>query len=224
VFRDRTEAGRALATKLMAYQEMRPIVLALPRGGVPVGLEITKALGAPFDLLFVRKIGVPWQPELAAAAVADVGGPELVRNEQVIRLANLSETYLAEEVQRESTENARRRQLYCANRSMPNLADRTVIIVDDGIATGATMLAAIHAVRRTKPARIVVAVPVAPPDTLSAVAKEADAVCCLESPTEFMSISQFYLSFPQLTDADVIELMRRAAALNQGAEKRAGPS
>lgn len=210
MFRDRSEAGRKLAAELLQYRSAKPVVLALPRGGVPVAYEIALALNAPLDLLFVRKIGVPGQPELAAAAVADVGGPEIVRNEQVIALAGVPDDYLAEQAKCELQEIARRRVLYCEGKPMIDVAGRTAIVVDDGIATGSTVRAALHALRRARPAKIVLAVPVAPPETLAELAEEADAICCLEATADFGAISQFYWSFGQLADEDVVDLLRRA--------------
>lgn len=186
------------------------MVLALPRGGVPVGFEIAAALNAPLDLLFVRKIGVPWQPELAAAAVAEVGGPELVRNEHVIRHAAIPEEYLAEQAARELAEIDRRRTLYRGGKPVVDVAGRTAIVVDDGIATGVTVRAALRALRRAHPAKIVLAVPVAPAETLPQLADEADEICCLETPADFGAISQFYKSFRQTSDDEVIDLLRRA--------------
>jgi putative phosphoribosyl transferase len=210
LFVDRSDAGRKLAAKLMGYRDARPVLLALPRGGVPVAYEIATALQAPMDLLFVRKIGVPWQPELAAAAVADVGGREIVRNERVISLTDLPDGYIEEQARLELEEIARRRSVYCEGRPMMDLAGRTVIVVDDGIATGSTVRAALRAVRRADPAKIVLAVPVAPSETLADLEKEADAICCLESSDDFGAISQFYLSFRQLGDEEIVDLMGRA--------------
>ncbi len=212
MFRDRSEAGRKLAANLLDYRDADPVVLAMPRGGVPVAYEIAIALKAPLDLLFVRKIGVPWQLELAAAAVADVGGPEIVRNERVIALADVSDEYLAEQAKHELQEIARRRDLYCEGKPMIDVAGRTAIVVDDGIATGATVRAGLQALRRAHPASIVLAVPVAPPQTLAELAQSADAIRCLETPDDFGAISQFYWSFEQLSDDEVIDLLRRAQA------------
>lgn len=217
MFADRSEAGRKLAAKLMGYLDAGPVVLALPRGGLPVAYEIAAALQAPLDLLFVRKIGVPWQPELAAAAVADVGGSEIVRNERVISLTDLPDHYIEEQARHELEEIARRRAAYCAGRPMMDLTRRTVIIVDDGIATGSTVRAALRAVRRADPAKIVLAMPVAPRETLGELEREADAICCLETPHDFGAISQFYLSFRQLEDEEIIDLMGRARS-----QKRSG--
>jgi putative phosphoribosyl transferase len=216
LFRDRSEAGQKLAARLKHYRDRQPVVLALPRGGVPVGFEIARALNAPLDLLFVRKIGVPWQPELAAAAVAEVGGSEMVRNEHVIRHAAISDEYLNEQAAYELTEIARRRSLYRGGKPVIDVAGKAAIVVDDGIATGATVRAALRALRRAHPAKIVLAVPVAPEDTAAKLADEADEICCLETPADFGAISQFYKSFRQTSDEEVIDLLRRAATALKG--------
>jgi len=216
LFRDRSEAGQRLAARLQHYREAQPVVLALPRGGVPVGFEIARVLNAPLDLLFVRKIGVPWQPELAAAAVAEVSGSEIVRNEHVIRHAAIPDEYLIEQAAYELTEIARRRSLYRGGKPVLDVAGKTAIVVDDGIATGATVRAALRALRRAHPARIVLAVPVAPEDTAAKLSEEADEICCLETPADFGAISQFYRTFQQTSDEEVIDLLRRAASFQNG--------
>ena len=216
MFRDRSEAGERLAARLQVYRDAQPVVLALPRGGVPVGFEIARALKAPLDLLFVRKIGVPWQPELAAAAVAEVGGSEMVRNEHVIRHAAIPDEYLIDQAAYELAEIARRRSLYRGGKPVIDVTGKTAIVVDDGIATGATVRAALRALRRAHPAKIVLAVPVAPEETAAKLAEEADEICCLEMPADFGAISQFYKSFRQTSDEEVIDLLRRAAADQSG--------
>jgi putative phosphoribosyl transferase len=216
LFRDRSEAGERLAARLQVYRDAQPVVLALPRGGVPVGFEIARALKAPLDLLFVRKIGVPWQPELAAAAVAEVGGSEMVRNEHVIRHAAIPDEYLIDQAAYELAEIARRRSLYRGGKPVIDVTGKTAIVVDDGIATGATVRAALRALRRAHPAKIVLAVPVAPEETAAKLAEEADEICCLEMPADFGAISQFYKSFRQTSDEEVIDLLRRAAADQSG--------
>jgi putative phosphoribosyl transferase len=219
MFRDRSEAGQALAAKLGRYANSAPIVLALPRGGVPVALEVARVLKAPMDLLFVRKIGVPWQPELAAAAVSDVGGVQLVRNEEVIGLTELPEDYLKAEAEREIAEIARRRKVYCKGRPMIDITGRTVIVVDDGIATGTTVRAALQAVRSGKPAAVVLAVPVAAPGSLAELAPEVDDVECLEISPDFFAIGQFYRSFPPLADELVTAMVNEAEALRSNADR-----
>jgi len=185
------------------------VVLALPRGGVPVGAEVAAALGAPLDLLLVRKIGVPWQPELAMGAVIDGGTPIVVRNAEVIELARVTEADFEAASQVELAEIERRRQSYVGERARPNIAGRTAIIVDDGIATGATVRAAIRGLRRRNPEAIVLAVPVAPRDTIETLRAEVDEVVCLEMPADFYAISLYYRDFGQTSDAEVTRILNR---------------
>ncbi|GLS38858.1 phosphoribosyltransferase [Mesorhizobium tianshanense] len=185
-------------------------MLALPRGGVPVAAEVAAYLKAPLDLLLVRKIGVPTQPELAMGAVIDGDDPVIVRNDNVIRLAWVSAAEFDKSCQRELAEIERRRRLYVGDRHLVDLEGRIAIIVDDGIATGATVRAAIRGLRRRKPGSIVLAVPVAPPDTIEALRKEADDVICLEEPEFFQAIGLYYRDFRQLRDQDVIALLDSA--------------
>lgn len=208
-FRDRIEAGRQLAKALARYMADKPVVLALPRGGVPVAAEIAAALEAPLDLVLVRKIGVPYQPELAAGAVVDGGSPVVVRNEDIIRLAGVSEADFSATRDRELAEIERRRKLYLSDRPHPQLKDRTVIVVDDGIATGATTRAALRALRARSPRRLVLAVPVAPTSTLAELKGEADDIVCLEEHEVFGAIGLFYADFSQVADATVTELLAR---------------
>ena len=183
-FRNRTDAGRQLAEKLAAYAN-RPgvLVLALPRGGVPVGFEVAQALGAPLDVFLVRKLGVPGYEELAMGAVA-TGGVRVL-NDEIVRGLGISEHEIDAAAARELQELARRQRLYRGDRPLPDVAGRTVILVDDGLATGATMRAAIQALRQQQPARIVVAVPTASPDTCEALEAEADDVVCAVTPGRF---------------------------------------
>ena len=208
-FVDRIEAGRKLAAALARYKADRPVVLALPRGGVPVAAEIATALDAPLDLVLVRKIGVPYQPELAAGAVVDGGKPVVVRNEDIIRYAGVSEVDFAAARDRELAEIDRRRKVYLGDRPHPDLKDHTVIVVDDGIATGATTRAALRAVRARKPRKLVLAVPVAPTSTLAELRDEADEIVCLEDHENFGAIGLFYADFSQVADAAVTELLAR---------------
>lgn len=208
-FSDRTDAGQQLAKALAHYRQDKPVVLALPRGGVPVAAEIATALGAPLDLVLVRKIGVPYQPELAAGAVVDGGSPVVVRNEDIIRLAGVSEADFAAIRDRELAEIERRRKLYLGDRAHPALKDRTVIVVDDGIATGATTRAALRAIRTRKPRKLVLAVPVAPTSTLAELRDEADDIVCLEDHENFGAIGLFYADFSQVADAVVTDLLAR---------------
>jgi predicted phosphoribosyltransferase len=208
-FSDRTDAGQQLAKALARYRQDKPVVLALPRGGVPVAAEIATALGAPLDLVLVRKFGVPYQPELAAGAVVDGGSPVVVRNEDIIRLAGVSEADFAAIRDRELAEIERRRKLYLGDRAHPALKDRTVIVVDDGIATGATTRAALRAIRTRKPRKLVLAVPVGPTSTLAELRDEADDIVCLEDHENFGAIGLFYADFSQVADAVVTDLLAR---------------
>ena len=213
MFEDRQDAGRQLASALLRFKDQQLCVLALPRGGVPVAFEIAKALQAPLDLVIVRKIGAPGQPELAIGAVVDGEKPELVLNHGIIRMLEITDAYLAEEKARQMREIERRRQAYLAGRPRLEVSGRTAIIVDDGIATGATVTAALHATRRAGPGRLVLAVPVAPTDTLAALQGEADEVVCLEAYDFFPAISVFYGNFTQVNDEEVRDLLTRAAQL-----------
>jgi len=211
LFGDRADAGRALARRLAHLAEQRPVVLALPRGGVPVGFEIARALRAPLDLVLVRKIGAPFQPELAIGAVVDGGRPETVIDEDMLRELRIPTSYVAEESARQVAEIERRRELYLAGRQRVPVEGRTAILVDDGIATGATMEAAMRATRRARPLRIVLAVPVASPDTIEDLRAHVDDVVCLATLRHFGAIGAFYADFEQLSDQEVIDLLRRAA-------------
>jgi len=218
-FIDRIDAGRRLAKALASYKTQNPIVLALPRGGVPVAAEIAASLNAPLDLILVRKIGVPFQPELAMGAVVDGAAPLTVRNEEVITLAGISEQDFSAARDQELAEIERRRKAYLGDRPHPELAGRTVIVVDDGIATGATTRAALQAMRLRKPSKLVLAVPVAPTDTLRKLRAEADDVVCLEDYEDFGAIGYFYSDFRQLSDADVINLLKLHPATSPSAPK-----
>ncbi len=211
-FRDRRDAGRRLAAELAGYERESPVVLALPRGGVPVAAEIATALAAPLDILLVRKIGVPFQPELAMGAVVDGEAPTIVRNEDVIALADVSEAEFTAICEAELAEIERRRRAYVGNRPPAATADHTVIVVDDGLATGATMKAALRALKARGPRRLVMAVPVAPAETLTDMADEADAIVCLETPEDFGAIGAFYDDFRQIGDGEVIALLSACAA------------
>ncbi len=209
-FRDRTDAGRRLALALAGFRDDRPVVLALPRGGVPVAAEVALALGAPLDLLIVRKIGVPQQPELAAGAVVDDAVPIVVRNEDVIRMAGVSEADFERIRDREIVEIGRRRSRYLGDRPHPELKGRTLLVIDDGVATGATMRAALRALRNRHPKRLVLATPVAPTDTIAALGREADEVVCLETHDLFGAIGNFYADFGQVSDEEVIAALNKA--------------
>lgn len=208
-FTDRTDAGKRLAKALAAYKNQRPVVLALPRGGVPVAAEVATALNAPLDLILVRKIGVPFQPELAMGAVVDGSEPVVVRNDSVIALSRVSETEFNAIRDEQLAEIERRRKLYLGDRPHPKIEGRHVIVVDDGIATGATTRAALRAIRARKPGKLVLAVPVAPTSTLNELRDEADDIVCLEDYENFGAIGLFYSDFRQVSDAEVIELLAR---------------
>lgn len=211
-FSDRKEAGERLAEALLTYKGQDVVVLAIPRGGVPVGLSIAAALQAPLDIVLVRKIGAPSQPELAVAAVVDGEHAQTVRNEEVLAMLGVSDDYMKSETERQLAEIERRRSLYLGDRTRPPLEGKTVIVVDDGIATGATVRAALKGIRLSKPERLVLAVPVAPPDTVDALRGEVDELVCLHAPEGFFAIGQFYVNFDQLSDEAVIDLLTRAAA------------
>ena len=209
-FRDRTEAGRRLAADLTPYAHRADVrVLALPRGGVPVASEVATALDAPLDVFVVRKLGVPGHEEYAMGAIA-TGGVVLL-NDQVMRSAGVSDAALQRVLQDERRELERREERYRGDRPSPDVAGNTVILVDDGLATGSTMLAAVAALRAEQPARIVVAVPVASPDTCAAVRRAADDVVCSITPEPFYAVGLWYEDFSQTTDQEVRDLLEHAA-------------
>ncbi|MDC7786054.1 phosphoribosyltransferase family protein [Rhodoplanes sp. TEM] len=212
MFTDRRDAGRRLAAALRDLKNESPVVLALPRGGVPVAAEIAIALGAPLDLVVARKIGLPEQPELAMGAVVEGDPPIVLRNEDVIRSAGIDSTTFNAACAAERAEIARRRARYLGGRPRIEIAGRTAILVDDGLATGATARAALRAVRRRRPARLVLAVPVGAPETITAMRDEADAIVCLEEPEWMPAIGAFYRDFDQVADAEVIAALARVPA------------
>lgn len=214
VFADRREAGRVLSRALERLREHDPVVLGLPRGGVPVAYEVAQALGAPLDVFVVRKLGVPWQPELAMGAIAS--GGVVVRNESVLAGMEDADEALERVRGRELEELERRERAYRGGRSAVPLAGRTVIVVDDGLATGSSMKAAVEALRRAGVERIVVAVPVGPPGTCRQLETIADDVICLERPAMFMAVGQWYQDFGQTGDEEVSELLRQASAGDSG--------
>ena len=202
-FHDRDEAGRRLAAELPALD--RPIVLALPRGGVPVAAAVARALDAPLDVFVVRKLGLPMQPELAMGAVAR--GGVRVLNEDVLRQAGVPAAVLEEVTARERAEVEARERLYRGDRPAPALAGRDAVLVDDGLATGATMRAAVAAVRALGPRRVVVAVPVAPAETVIAFGRDGIELACVHVPDDFVSVGSWYRDFGQVTDEEVIRLI-----------------
>jgi putative phosphoribosyl transferase len=218
LFSDRPDAGRRLAAALKKYKGQDVVVFALPRGGAPVAAPIAEALDAPLDLVLVRKIGAPFQEELAMGAVADGGSPVVVRNEDVIAMASVSEAEFEAACRRQQAEIERRRALYLGGRGRPEVAGRVAIVVDDGVATGATTRAALRAVRALSPKKLILAVPVAPPDTLEALRGEADEILCLDTPWGFQAVGQFYRNFGQTSDEEVV------AILDQHSAARAPPA
>ncbi|MFF8973435.1 phosphoribosyltransferase [Streptomyces sp. NPDC014995] len=212
-FRDRRQAGRKLADLLRTQQEEGalpdPVVLALPRGGVAVAAEVARVLDAPLDVLVVRKIGAPFQEEFGVGAIA--GEQEALFDEDALDRLGISKSELTPVVERERRELHRREQLYRQGRPAPDLRGRTAILVDDGLATGGTARAALHAVRRLGPRRIVLAVPVGSPEAVNLLRGEADDVICLHRPASFMAVGLWYEDFEQLSDNDVLEDLRAAA-------------
>jgi putative phosphoribosyl transferase len=209
-FADRRAAGRELAAELLSRDLARPLVLALPRGGVAVAVEIAKALKAPLDLVMVRKLGTPGHEELAAGAVVDGDSPVTVLNDDVVAAFGIGEAYLARTRARELAEIERRRRLYLGERQPLAIAGRTAILVDDGIATGATVEAALKAVRRRGPERLVLTVPVAPPSSLDRLSRLADETVCLLLDPALAAVGQYYADFSQVEDEEVIAMLAEA--------------
>lgn len=213
-FLDRREAGRLLGEELMKTNWRDPVVLALPRGGVPVGFEVAKALRAPLDVLLVRKIGAPGHPEFAIGAVVDGADPQLVVNDEAALILGPSSNYLEAEKERQLVEIERRRKRYLGGRAAVPTEGRTVIVVDDdGIATGSTVKVALKGLRRSGADRVVLAVPVAPGSAVEALRNEADDVICLSMPEPFHAVGLHYVDFEQTSDEEVIHLLNAAAAM-----------
>lgn len=211
LFTDRAAAGRALADRLQSYAGRKDVVvLALPRGGVPVAWEVARALEAPLDLLIVRKLGVPHQPELAMGAIASAGAMHV--DAKIVAGCGVSARQLDEVIAAESLELIRRHALYCGKRQSVPVEGRTVIVVDDGVATGASMRVALKALRSAKPAWIVVAVPVAPPEAQELIGTAADEFVCVLSPADFSSVGRYYRDFAQTSDEQIRGLLAQAPA------------
>lgn len=209
LFHDRTEAGRRLAEMLGDYAHRADVlILALPRGGVPVAFEVAKALHAPLDIFVVRKLGLPSNEELAMGALAS--GNIRVLNEEVVRSFGVANRIIEAVAEKEQVELKRRENLYRGDSAPPEVREKTILLVDDGVATGSTVRAAVAALRRQKPARIVVAVPVAPPSTCEVLRAEADEVVCARTPEPFYAVGQWYKVFDQTTDEQVRDLYERS--------------
>lgn len=210
-FADRTDAGRRLAAALTHLSLDQPVVVALPRGGVPVAREVADALGAPLEVMLVRKLGAPGQPEYAMGAVAEGPEPLVALNPEVMDLLRPSNAYVKAETERQLAEIARRRQRLLGSRAPMPLEGRTVVVVDDGAATGATMRVALKAARIAGARRVVAALPVVPPDVARALRHDADEVICLMTPEPFVAVGNFYENFDQVTDEEVAAILARSA-------------
>lgn len=221
IFRDRTDAGRQLAARLRKYANRSDvIVLALPRGGVPVAHEVAKAIGAPLDVFLVRKLGVPGYEELAMGAIAS-GGVRVI-NEDVVRQLHIPDEVIDAVAAEEQRELERRERAYRGDRPPPDVKGRIAILIDDGLATGSTMRAAAEALRKQGPAQIVVAVPVAAPQTCEEFRREVDEIVCAVTPEPFRGVGLWYQDFSQTTDEEVRELLRKATTQTKHAASRAG--
>ena len=220
-FEDRQDAGIQLAVRLTRFATEHPLILALPRGGVPVAFEVAKALDTQLDLLIVRKIGAPGHEEFGIGAVVEGASPQLVLNEETVRQLAVGQDYIRAETQRQLAEIERRRKAYCGDRQPIEIEGRTVIVVDDGIATGGTMKAALRGIRRNDPASLILAVPVAPSSTIRELSAECDEAICLSTPEPFGAVGAFYRDFRQTSDAEVIALMDEARGFGLQAAKAA---
>jgi len=221
IYADRRDAGRRLAAALRDYVEQDPVVLALPRGGVPVAFEVAAELVAPLDLLFVRKIAAPGHPELGIGAVVDGAEPQVVLNPDIDRLIAPSPEYLAEQVRKALHEIERRREAYVGGRDPIDVHGRTVLLVDDGVATGGTLRAALQGLEHAGAGRLVCALPVGPPNVVLSLAEEADEMVCLVTPEPFRAVGLWYRNFRQTTDEEVVDLLARAdRAVHGGADER----
>lgn len=214
-FADRSDAGRQLAARLLPLADQRPLVLGLPRGGVPVAAEVAALLGAPLEFIAVRKLGAPHNPEYGIGAIAE--GGTRVFDPEALELLEISGGELTSIVERESAELGRRVEAYRGDRKPVPPRDRTVIVVDDGVATGVTDTAALRQVRRNRPRRLILAVPVCPPDSLARLRDEADEIVCLVAPPQLQGVGQWYEDFRQVADAEVIDALVRALSRDAAA-------
>lgn len=217
-FSDRRDAGRQLAERLPKIDPENSVVIALPRGGVPVGAVVAESLGVPLDVILVRKIGAPMQPELAVGAVTDGEEMQVTVNEDIKAELGLTDADVEELARKQLPEIERRRKIYYEGRKPTPLAGKTVVVVDDGVATGATVNSALRLIRRQKPARLILALPVAPADAIRRLEKHADEVVCLSTPTPFFAVGAHYVDFSQVEDAEVVEILRQS----HGADGRGG--
>lgn len=216
-FSDRVDAGKRLASALASFVAKDAIVLAIPRGGVVVGYEVAKSLNVPLDVIIPHKIGAPDNQELAIGAMTEDG--TIILDKNLVAYIGVSQTYIKEESERQKQEIERRLKMYRQDEAYPNLSGREVVIVDDGIATGSTMKAALASVKNRGAKSVTVAIPVGPPSTIKELKNQADNVICLYTPAYFQAIGQFYVDFDQTTDEEVIELLKRS---KNSREKHAG--
>ncbi len=220
MFRDRTDAGRKLAEALQEYAALKPLILALPRGGVPIGFEVAKALHAPLDVLVVRKIGAPWNPEFGVGAIAP--GIQIL-DQPSLNALGLTASDLKGIIEEETLELDRRVQAYRGKADFPNIVGKTVILIDDGLATGITTRAAIEAVKKLKPAQLILAVPVGPADTVKYLSHLVDKLICLEIPSPFFAVGSFYNNFPQVSDKEVMDLLKLSPSFTSPLRGRGRP-
>lgn len=212
-FADRKAAGKALAREISSRELADPVVLALPRGGVPIGLEVAREIGAPLDLVMVRKLGAPGHAEFAIGAVVDGDQPEVVIDRQAARMTGASDSYISQKTEDALAEIARRRTAYGVERPLA-ISGRTAILVDDGIATGSTVRAALKAVRKAHPKRILLAAPVAPPSAIAELEPLCDEIICLSQPRHFFAVGAHYADFGQTSDAEVVRCIEAARELH----------